>query len=73
MNASRFIGCLLKRGFNHVRKENKCKNKKLIDTICPEIVSVCPLSKALKEEIVCLDPRAESEVYIPACYVFNLT
>ena len=46
MHASRFIGFLLEREFNHVRRE-KCKKKKINKN------TSCPLPKDLKDEIVC--------------------
>ena len=67
MHTSRLIGFLLECEFNHVKRE-KCKkiDKKIKNTTCPRIVSVCPLPKDLKKE---KDPRAEAEVCIRACSV----
>ena len=48
-------------------KKNVKKKKKDKKTICPQIISFCPLPKALNKKIVCLDLRAEVEVFIEAC------
>ena len=46
MHASRLIGFLLEREFNHVKWE-KCKKKNINKN------TSCPLPKDLKDEIVC--------------------